>query len=115
LERRLFEDGGVEEGAIGPNQERAGGVQFEFETIFFKGMLENMADVSTPPARYTHGGSIRGRRYAITMNDCSKIFLWRIVLLMPQNLGADWVKAHYTHVLSTSQNQFSVTSSTLVV
>jgi hypothetical protein len=25
------------------------------------------------------------------------------------------VKAHYTHVLSTSQNQFSVTSSTLVV
>ena len=62
----------------------------EFMTIFSKGMLENMVDVSTPLARLTHGGSIRGRRYAITMNDCSKIFLRRTVLLMQQNLGTDF-------------------------
>jgi hypothetical protein len=29
--------------------------------------------------------------------------------------GGIWVKAHYIHILSTSQNQFSVTSSTLAV
>jgi hypothetical protein len=35
----------------------------EFETAFFEGLFENMADVSTPPARSTHGGSVPGRRY----------------------------------------------------
>jgi hypothetical protein len=31
--------------------------------LFFEGLLENMADVSTPPARGRHGGSVPGWRY----------------------------------------------------
>jgi hypothetical protein len=35
----------------------------EFETAFFEGLFENMADVCTPRARGTHGGSVPGWRY----------------------------------------------------